>query len=122
MDVGTEVANVWVTVYEKIEEVRTKRMETLRNGRGIHDELHIGESSGKCTSATRSIAVKCFKYFLRSVGDMEEKDWKERRGDRVSAKSRRDSGEDEQVCRGACSRGGPGGWRSPRKGKDDDVG
>ena len=38
LDVGTDVANVWVTVGEKIEEVRTKRMETLRNGRGIHDE------------------------------------------------------------------------------------
>ena len=51
LDVGTEVANVWA-VDEAIEEVRTKRMETLRIGRGIHDELHIGECSGKCTAAT----------------------------------------------------------------------
>ena len=78
-----EEANVWVTVDEKIEEVRIQRMETLRNGCGIHDELHIGERSGKCTSATRGFAVKCFKYFLRSVGDVEEKGWKERRGDWV---------------------------------------
>ena len=35
----------------------------------------------------RCIAVKCFKYFLRSLGDVEEKEWKERLGDPVAAKS-----------------------------------